>query len=110
MSDSRNTTLSWPAKAGHPGHEGLIGRGNPRPLGGPDKPGHDNNFCADQFSRMEFLRGIAGVALASTAFASPARAQTVGAFYAGRTVRLVIPTAPGGINDLSGRLVARHLR
>src|SRR5262249_61256470 len=39
----------------------------------------------------------------------PARAQTAEAFYSGRTIKLIIPTAPGGINDLSGRLVARHL-
>jgi tripartite-type tricarboxylate transporter receptor subunit TctC len=33
----------------------------------------------------------------------------VAAFYRGRRVTLVIPTAPGGINNLAGRLVARHL-
>jgi tripartite-type tricarboxylate transporter receptor subunit TctC len=59
-------------------------------------------------SRAAFLRGVAG-AIASAALASRASAQTVGAFYAGRTIRLIIPTAPGGINNLSGRLVARHL-
>jgi tripartite-type tricarboxylate transporter receptor subunit TctC len=37
------------------------------------------------------------------------RAQSIAAFYSGRTVTLVIPTATGGINDLAGRLVARHL-
>lgn len=37
------------------------------------------------------------------------RTQAVEAFYKGRTVTLVIPTTTGGINDLSGRLVARHL-
>lgn len=39
----------------------------------------------------------------------PVRAQAVEEFYKGRTVTLVIPTTTGGINDLSGRLVARHL-
>lgn len=38
-----------------------------------------------------------------------AGAQPVEQFYQGRTVTLVIPTATGGINDLSGRLVARHI-
>jgi tripartite-type tricarboxylate transporter receptor subunit TctC len=37
------------------------------------------------------------------------RAQSAEAFYKGRTVTLVIPTNTGGINDLAGRLVARHL-
>ena len=36
-------------------------------------------------------------------------AQAVAEFYRGRTVTLVIPTTTGGINDLSGCLVARHL-
>ena len=36
-------------------------------------------------------------------------AQTAEQFYKGRAVTLVIPTATGGINDLSGRLVARHI-
>lgn len=30
-------------------------------------------------------------------------------FYQGRTVTLIIPTTTGGINDLSGRLVAKHI-
>jgi tripartite-type tricarboxylate transporter receptor subunit TctC len=41
--------------------------------------------------------------------AAPAAAQTVEQFYKGRTVTLFVGTAPGGINDLSARLVARHL-
>lgn len=41
--------------------------------------------------------------------AQEAGAQSVEQFYKGRTVTLVIPTATGGINDLSGRLVARHI-
>jgi len=38
-----------------------------------------------------------------------AAAQGVAEFYRGRTITLIIPTAPGGINNLAGRLVARHL-
>lgn len=41
--------------------------------------------------------------------AAPACAQSPEQFYAGRQVTLIVPTAPGGINDISGRLVARHL-
>ena len=40
---------------------------------------------------------------------SPATAQSVEQFYKGRTVSLVVGSAPGGINDIAGRLVARHL-
>ncbi len=49
--------------------------------------------------------GIA-VVLAS---AVPALAQTPEQFYASRQITLIVPTSPGGINDISGRLVARHL-
>ncbi len=38
-----------------------------------------------------------------------AAAQSVEQFYRGRTVTLVVGTSPGGINDISSRLVARHL-
>jgi tripartite-type tricarboxylate transporter receptor subunit TctC len=43
------------------------------------------------------------------ALTQPAAAQTVEEFYKGRTVTMLVGTAPGGINDLSARLVARHL-
>jgi tripartite-type tricarboxylate transporter receptor subunit TctC len=38
-----------------------------------------------------------------------AAAQSVEQFYRGRTMTLVVGTSPGGINDISSRLVARHL-
>ena len=38
-----------------------------------------------------------------------ASAQLVEAFYKGRTVTMLVGTSPGGINDISARLVARHL-
>jgi len=41
--------------------------------------------------------------------AAAAMAQAVADFYRGRTVTLIVGTAPGGINDISARLVARHL-
>ena len=44
------------------------------------------------------------------ASASPMRAEDdVAAFYRGKTVRMMVGTAPGGGVDLIGRLVARHL-
>jgi tripartite-type tricarboxylate transporter receptor subunit TctC len=39
----------------------------------------------------------------------PAHAQSVEQFYKGRAVTMLVGTAPGGINDISARLVAKHL-
>jgi tripartite-type tricarboxylate transporter receptor subunit TctC len=36
-------------------------------------------------------------------------AQTVEQFYKGRTITLYVASAPGGINDLTARLIAKHL-
>jgi tripartite-type tricarboxylate transporter receptor subunit TctC len=38
-----------------------------------------------------------------------ATAQSVEQFYKGRSVTMLVGTSPGGINDISARLVARHL-
>ena len=51
---------------------------------------------------------VAGVALALAA-ALPASAQTVEQFYKGKSITMLVGTAPGGINDISSRLVGRHL-
>jgi tripartite-type tricarboxylate transporter receptor subunit TctC len=50
-------------------------------------------------TRTEFCRGLAGIAVS---------AVCVGATAAVPQVKLTIPAAKGGINDLAGRLVARH--
>ncbi len=56
------------------------------------------------------LRAPALVAGFAAMVAAPALAQqSVEQFYRGRTITLTVPTSPGGINDISGRLVARHL-
>lgn len=39
----------------------------------------------------------------------PAAAQSVAQFYKGRTLSVLVPAATGGVFDLVGRLVARHL-
>lgn len=41
--------------------------------------------------------------------APPAAAQTVEQFYKGKTITLLVGTAPGGINDITARFAARHL-
>ncbi len=44
------------------------------------------------------------------AFPSPAPAQSpVESFFRGRTISLLVGFAPGGVNDISARVVARHL-
>jgi tripartite-type tricarboxylate transporter receptor subunit TctC len=57
-------------------------------------------------SRIAALACGAWIALSAT---HDAAAQSVEAFYKGRTVTMLVGTAPGGINDISARLVARHL-
>ncbi len=48
---------------------------------------------------------IAALLLAASATALPAQAQT----YPSKTVRMIVPYAPGGIVDYVGRLMAQRL-
>jgi len=41
--------------------------------------------------------------------AGMASAQSAAAFYAGKTVTLVVGSTPGGYYDIAGRTIARHL-
>src|SRR5437867_12206166 len=52
------------------------------------------------------LAMIVGAALTA---AGNARAQSVEQFYRGRTINFLVASAPGGINDLTARLMSRHL-
>src|SRR6266699_1158895 len=54
-------------------------------------------------------RLLALVAGAVLATAGSAAAQTVEQFYRGRTISFLVASAPGGINDLTARLMSRHL-
>jgi tripartite-type tricarboxylate transporter receptor subunit TctC len=62
-------------------------------------------FCLPAWRRFAFVGACAAAALA----VEPAAAQTVEQFYKGRTVTLYVASAPGGINDLTARLIARHM-
>src|SRR5258708_39938907 len=54
---------------------------------------------------------LMGALALSLAAASPLHAQDdVAAFYRGKTIRMVVGTAPGGGVDLIARMVARHLQ
>ena len=52
---------------------------------------------------------VACMALTPCAASSTARADEIADFYKGKTIQMVVATAPGGGVDLIGRLVARHL-
>jgi tripartite-type tricarboxylate transporter receptor subunit TctC len=55
-------------------------------------------------------RAVLGLVIVLSLLAmAPARAQSVEQFYKGRAVTMLVGTAPGGINDISARLVAKHL-
>jgi tripartite-type tricarboxylate transporter receptor subunit TctC len=58
--------------------------------------------------RSRVIALVCGLA-AALAAGHPASAQSVEAFYKGRSVTMLVGTSPGGINDISARLVARHL-
>lgn len=49
------------------------------------------------------------VAAFTFATAAPSSGQSVESFYKGRNTTLIVGYAPGGINDIAGRLVARHI-
>src|SRR3954465_715399 len=50
-----------------------------------------------------------GLALAAALFAGPCAAQSVGDFYRGKTVTLLIGVSAGGEYDVQTRLIARFL-
>ena len=53
---------------------------------------------------------ILGLSMLAGLIAMPqAQAQTVEQFYKGRSITMLVGTAPGGINDISARLVAKYL-
>jgi len=49
------------------------------------------------------------IAVAGLMFAQPAHAQSVEQFYKGKSLTILVGNSPGGINDISARLLARHI-
>jgi len=60
---------------------------------------------------MVTLKGAIGASILalSALCSSTAGAQSVADFYRGKTISMVIATAPGGDYDLRARLLARHI-
>src|SRR5256885_5967611 len=58
---------------------------------------------------MRMLMILSGIVSLGAMAIPPASAQSVEQFYRGRSVTMLVGTSPGGINDISARLVARHL-
>src|SRR5438093_6788978 len=56
------------------------------------------------------MLALASGALAMGAMAIPdASAQSVEQFYKGRSITILVGNSPGGINDITARLLARHI-
>ena len=55
--------------------------------------------------RMTKMRSWLLTAALALAFTAPATAQD----YPNKPVRILVPFAPGGINDVAARLLAQHL-
>ena len=62
-------------------------------------------MTCDNPSRLRWLPLLSAFA-AAVLTTAPAGAQTVEQFYKGRTMTLYVASAPGGVNDLTARLVA----
>lgn len=56
---------------------------------------------------MRAICGLWGALI--VALAGPAAAQAPDKFYPGRQMTILIPAAVGGVNDIAGRLVSRHI-
>jgi tripartite-type tricarboxylate transporter receptor subunit TctC len=61
----------------------------------------------DIITRRDAIGLLGG--LAASAAPAAAEAQSVARFYKGRQITMIVGTAPGGINDISARFVARYL-
>jgi tripartite-type tricarboxylate transporter receptor subunit TctC len=55
------------------------------------------------------IKFAAALVLSLAAATGAANAQSVEQFYKGRQMTMIVGTAPGGINDITARFVARHL-
>ncbi len=65
-----------------------------------------------RLTRRELMLGAAGAVSGLGALSGMTRtaaAQSAEAFYAGRTITLIVPFGPGAYYDIGARLVARHL-
>jgi tripartite-type tricarboxylate transporter receptor subunit TctC len=60
--------------------------------------------------RVRVLVSMLGIWLClSAAMVRPGAAETAEQFYKGKTINFLVASVPGGINDLTARLISRHL-
>lgn len=60
-------------------------------------------------ARAAHLAAALSTALLAPAFLAPAFADSVAEFYKDKTITMLVGFPPGGLNDISARLVARHI-
>jgi tripartite-type tricarboxylate transporter receptor subunit TctC len=58
---------------------------------------------------MRLLSVLSASVIAAAAVLAPASAALAQAEYPSRSVRMIVPFAPGGISDVLGRLIAQRL-
>lgn len=65
-----------------------------------------SRFLPNNPSRRAFVERMTCLAMASLAFSASSQAQTT---WPTKPIKLVIPFAPGGVTDTSGRIIAEYL-
>src|SRR5262245_14326652 len=61
-------------------------------------------------SRVRVFASILAVGFClSAGTVRPGTAETIDQFYKGKTINFLVASVPGGVNDLTARLISRHL-
>lgn len=80
------------------------------PLTGPAGPDSRGIKREIAMPRAKLVVSILAVSLLlSSAPTHPSAAETGETFYKGKTINFLVASAPGGVNDLTARLISRHL-
>jgi tripartite-type tricarboxylate transporter receptor subunit TctC len=81
--------------------------------GDPVHSDHKAKIRRGAMKRSNIWQGLAGAAVAGAMIGAPlgdaAVAQSVEGFYKGKTVTILIGYSPGGLYDITARLLSRHM-